>query len=185
MGMGYPDRLSGEDIPLLARIVSVAQTFEVFHQSYGVAAALDVVQRRSGHWFDPSIVRAAIGLDRRGLLTGGLDDGAVRSSLTFLQPRQRSILTDSYTIDSICVAFAGVVDAKSPYTYRHSTGVAQVAQQIGKCMNLPGRELITLRRAGLLHDIGKLSVPNSILDKQGRLTPEEWGVRQVAPSLYL
>ena len=173
-GMGYPDRLTGEDIPLLARIVSVAQTFEVFHQSYGVAAALDVIQRRSGRWFDPSIVRAAIGLNRRGLLTGGLDDGAIRNTLTSLQPRQRSILTDSYTIDSICVAFAGVVDAKSPYTYRHSTGVAQVAQQIGKCMNLHSRELIMLRRAGLLHDIGKLSVPNSILDKQGKLTPGEW-----------
>ena len=173
-GMGYPDRLEGDDIPLLARIVSVAQTFEVFYRSYGLVAALGVLQSRSGRWFDPAIVRAAVSLDRRGALTGGLCDTEVRGNLHRYEPKQRRVLTDSYTIDSICVAFAGVVDAKSPYTFRHSTGVAKAAQQIGECMGLSGRQLQTLRRAGLLHDIGKLSVPNLILDKPGKLTPDEW-----------
>ncbi len=173
-GAGYPDRLVGEDIPLLARIASLAQTFEVFLRQYGVASAIDVVQRRSGRWFDPALVRAAVGLERRGKLTHGLGDDVLNTTVANLQPTLRRVLTDSYTIDNICVAFAGVVDAKSPYTFQHSTGVAYVAQQIGKRLNLPPRELVTLRRAGLLHDIGKLSVPNSILDKQGKLTHEEW-----------
>ena len=173
-GCGYPDRLVGEDIPLLARVVSIAQTFEVFHRVYGGAAAIDVIQRRSGRWFDPAMVRATVGLDRRGELTGGLEDGKLRATVAELQPQQRHILSDAYTIDNTCYAFAGVVDAKSPYTYRHSNGVAQIAQQIGRCMDLPARDLTVLRRAGLLHDLGKLGVSNTILDKEGPLTAEEW-----------
>ena len=180
-GLGYPDHLVGEDIPLLARIASVAQVFEVFRREYGEAAAVDVVQRRSGRWFDPEIVRVTVSLARRGVLSAGLDEEGIEHAMASQQPALRRVSTDSYTIDSICVAFAGVVDAKSPYTYRHSTGVAKAAMQIGQCLNLLPRELVTLRRAGLLHDIGKLSVPNSILDKQGKLSADEWAAIRMHP----
>lgn len=173
-GRGYPDRLAGEDIPLLARIAALAQTFEVFHRMYGIAAALDVIQRRCSRWFDPSLVRVAVSLSRHGELVQGLDDSCLRQTMSALQPEHRRVLADSYTIDNTCYAFAGVVDAKSPYTFEHSSGVARVAQRMGECLNLSHRQLTTLRRAGLLHDIGKLSVSNAILDKQGKLTPVEW-----------
>ena len=136
---------------------------------------MDVLKQRSGRWFDPALVKAVFTLSSRNTLWEGLADADVRVAVANLQPPQRRVLTDSFLIDQICVAFAGVVDAKSPYTYKHSNGVARVAIQIGRCLNLTGRELTILRRAGLLHDIGKLSVPNSILDKQGSLSAEEWG----------
>ncbi len=173
-GLGYPDRLAGHDIPLLARIVALAQVFEVFHQQFGPLSAIDVIQRRSGRWFDPTVVRVAVSLARQGQLSTGLTPEAVDRSIAEVQPEHHLILNDAYTVDNICLAFAGVVDAKSPYTYAHSSGVADTARRIGECLNLTPRELVTLRRAGLLHDIGKLSVPNSILDKPGALTPLEW-----------
>ena len=173
-GLGYPDGLAGEDIPLLARIANLAQVFEVFHREFGPAAALEVLRKRNRRWFDPGLVVVAMRLEKLGRLTEGLADAAVWKTLAGYQPVSRRILTDSFAIDSICEAFAGVVDAKSPYTYRHSSGVARAAQEIGKCLNLPSKDLVTLRRAGLLHDLGKLGVSNLILDKPAKLTPLEW-----------
>src|SRR5690606_146911 len=54
-GLGYPDGLSGEEIPLLSRIANLAQTVEAHHARSGVDAAMHVVRSRSGRWFDPSI----------------------------------------------------------------------------------------------------------------------------------
>jgi len=74
-----------------------------------------------------------------------------------------------------------VVDAKSTFTYQHSDRVAAAAESIGAQMGLPEAERVRLRRAGLLHDIGKLAVPNRILDKPDRLTDEEWTVVKTHP----
>lgn len=180
-GMGYPDRLQGEDIPLLARIASVAQTLEVFYRLHGKAAAMDVLQKRSGRWFDPAIVRAVTLMLQREVLWQGLADEEIHEEVARLEPMDKKLPADAFTIDGICVAFAEVVDAKSHYTFTHSSGVAKAAVKIGECLNLSPRELTTLRRAGLLHDIGKLSVPNSILDKRGSLTAEEWTCVQQHP----
>lgn len=173
-GSGFPDHLAGEEIPLLARIVGIAQTLEVFHRLHGPLAALDVIERRAGHWFDPSIVRAALSSAKGGLLWEGIEDHLMHGYALALEPNPRGLLTDAFVIDRICGAFAGVVDAKSPFTYTHSTGVTRAAVRMGKVLCLNPRDLTVLRRASLLHDIGKLSVPNYILDKPGPLTGEEW-----------
>ena len=180
-GSGYPDRLSGDRIPILARLASISQTLEVFHRLYGPAAALDVIRQRSGHWFDPSLVRAVVSLNRRGILWDHLDESNPTAFITTLEPCPQATHRGTSAIDNLCAAFGGVVDAKSHYTFTHSTGVARVAARLGECLNLPEREITILRRAGLLHDIGKLSVPNSILDKQGTLTPAEWDCIRMHP----
>ena len=77
-------------------------------------------------------------------------------------------------IDLICSGFADVIDAKSPFTHRHSVATAEVAVLISNAMGLPPGRVDVVRRAALLHDIGKLGVPNTILDKPGPLTSKEW-----------
>ncbi len=173
-GQGYPSRLRGEKIPKLARIVGLAQTLDVFHQQYGDLAALDCMRRRTGRWFDPDVVRAALALVRRGELWNGLDHPDLRLHVAALEPSTLTLRADAEGIDRICVAFSEVVDAKSPSTYTHSVNVAKIAVELGQCLGLSEGNLLTLRRAGLLHDVGKLSVPNSILDKPGKLTAEQW-----------
>jgi putative nucleotidyltransferase with HDIG domain len=180
-GMGYPDRVSGDAIPLLARIVNISQTIEVFHQQYGPAAAVDCIKRRSGRWFDPLLVRAAISLIRRNALWNGITSPNLKAHVAALEPSSRSLPADAKAIDSICVAFAGVVDAKSHSTYMHSSEVSRIAVELATHLGLNNSELVTLRRAGLLHDIGKLSVPNSILDKPGKLDAAEWNCIQMHP----
>jgi putative nucleotidyltransferase with HDIG domain len=80
-------------------------------------------------------------------------------------------------------ALARTVDAKSPWTAGHSLRVAQVAGDIGEAMALSQGALDELQRAALLHDIGKIGVPSSILDKNGKLTEEEYDLVKRHPSL--
>ncbi len=175
-GSGYPAGLSGEAIPLLARIAAIAQNLDAFASAHGIEASLRTLHRRSGTWFDPELVRATLALHKQKILWKDCEPGCpverTRLHAVRLSP-EISVNLQPDQIDAICEAFADVVDAKSPFTFRHSVGVAEVAaalsQEIG--LSQPRQEL--LRRAGLLHDLGKLGVSNSILDKPGKLTPEE------------
>jgi putative nucleotidyltransferase with HDIG domain len=86
-------------------------------------------------------------------------------------------------VDLICEAFADVVDAKSSFTFRHSVGVTAAARQIARRLGLSPERQQMVNRAALLHDLGKLRVPNCILDKPGKLTASEWLVVQEHPHL--
>ena len=191
-GSGYPERAKGEAISPLARVIGVAQHLDVFAQERGAALAIQVLEERSGRWFDPETVRAAESLARRGALwqhcvPDETRDPAeleqcVRSAVLDLAPSQNERMTAS-DIDLICEAFAEVVDAKSNFTFKHSMGVTVAATMIGMAMGLSRERVQLLHRAALLHDLGKLRVPNSILDKNGRLDPEEWAIMREHPGL--
>ena len=78
-------------------------------------------------------------------------------------------------------ALARTVDAKSPWTAGHSQRVTEMAVEIGRAMGLSAKTLDDLARGGLLHDIGKIAVPTSLLNKEGPLTPEEFAVMKEHP----
>jgi HD-GYP domain-containing protein (c-di-GMP phosphodiesterase class II) len=172
-GEGKPNGWRGEEIPLLARIVSLAQTLEMFYTAEGAAAALDAARARIGSWFDPELVRAAESLAARGGLWTGLDDASRR--VVELEPAAKPLDSSEATLDTICQAFGEVIDAKTPLAY-HSAGVAETTVFIARTLGLAESGVRMLRRAALLHDIGKLGVPDAILDKPGKLTGEEWVV---------
>ncbi len=84
---------------------------------------------------------------------------------------------------SIVYALAATVDAKDHYTYGHSKKVSDYAVAIGDAMGLPQQKIATIRAAGLLHDIGKVGIPDSILNKKTSLTGEEWKLIKDHPKL--
>lgn len=180
-GAGYPDHLVGESIPLLSRIISVAQTLDVFRHEYGLAAALDCIQRRSGRWFDPGVVKAAVSLIARGALWSELPPSHLKRFVASLEPSREVLPAEDAVIDRICFAFAGIIDAKSQSTFRHSREVARIAVQVAEVLGLAEEDRRDLHRAGLLHDVGKLSVPNSILEKPGKLDAAEWACVKAHP----
>ena len=171
-GQGGPNRWRGEQIPFLARIVSLAQTLDVSCGASGPAAALDTARERSGSWFDPELVQAVESLAARNGLWAGLED--VDRRVVELEPSATPLPPSEATLDTICLAFAEVIDAKAPSAYRHSAGVAGTAAFIARILGLSEPEVTPLRRAALLHDIGKLGVSNAILEKPGKLTGEDW-----------
>jgi len=179
-GRGAPAGLQGEAIPVLARVLSVAQTLALFPRA---APALAALAPGSGRRYDPELVRAARALRQAPELWDGAGAAAVRQRVLGLAFAGRgegeALEPGAARLDDICEAFADVIDAKSPFTYRHSRGVAAAAGAIAAQFGLPAAEAGLVRRAALLHDIGKLGVSNRILDKAGPLTAAEWAeVRQ-------
>jgi putative nucleotidyltransferase with HDIG domain len=179
-GEGCASGLAGQEIPLLARIMNVSQTMEVFAANYGPVIAIEVLRKRSSTWFDPEVVAAAATLHKDQELWQSLEGAGAREAVLPLAPGG-SISASPERIDSLCEAFAGIVDAKSPWTFRHSIGVTQVAVEIAETMRLAAPKTTMIRRAALLHDIGKLGVSNAILDKPAKLTTEEWAAMKMHP----
>jgi HD-GYP domain-containing protein (c-di-GMP phosphodiesterase class II) len=167
-GRGYPAGAAGDAIPLLGRVLCLAQTAEVFWQLGGPTAALDVARARRGTWFDPALVDALCAVEDDFWLS--LEQPRVAD----WEPADRVETVDQERLDRVAEAFATVVDAKSPYTGRHSEGVARIAVGLAYLLGLDDRMRRDLYRAGLLHDIGKLGVSNRILDKRGPLEEDEW-----------
>lgn len=173
-GQGQPEGLAGEAIPLLGRILQLAQTTEVFFSAHGPAAAVRVARRRRGRWFDPRLVDVFVRVQREPGFWQALADDRVRERLAVLEPADRVRLTDEAHLDRVAEAFADVIDAKSPWTYRHSTEVARYSVGIAEELGLDAAAQRRIRRAALLHDLGKLGVSSAILDKPGRLSDEEF-----------
>ena len=175
-GRGLPDHLVAQDIPLLGRICAVAQHLDLFCSEFGSTKAMDTLAERSGTWYDPDLVRGAQSLHQQGTLWAQClpesDPEALQPAVLALAPSSGALAARD--IDLICSGFADVVDAKSPYTYRHSVATTEAAVLICNAMGLTPDRTDTVRRAALLHDIGMLSVSNTILDKQGPLTVQEW-----------
>jgi len=171
-GSGDPAGVRGERIPVLGRILCLAQSAEIAWQSGGAGAACAVGRRRRGTWFDPMLVDELGRLEHDHAFWARVADGGVAG----LEPEDRAEVADDRRLDTISEAFAQVIDAKSPFTSRHSHGVAEIAVGIAAVLELGEGARRDLRRAGLLHDIGKLGISSRILDKPGPLTAEEWAV---------
>jgi putative nucleotidyltransferase with HDIG domain len=180
-GQGHPGDRAGEEISLLARIACLAQSMEVFWQQGGSAAAVDIARARRGTWYDPTLVDAVGVLERDRVFWASLAAPDVQS----VEPTDRVELADADRLDRVAEAFASIVDAKSPFTARHSAAVADIADGIAATIGLDGATRGLLRRGALLHDIGKLGVSNRILDKPGSLTSGEWGAVRRHPRLSL
>jgi HD-GYP domain-containing protein (c-di-GMP phosphodiesterase class II) len=169
-GHGQPRWLIGEQIPLLGRILCLAQTAEIFHAAGGVDDAYAVAVRRSGRWFDPDLVKALGAIRKDAAFWASLAE----PDLTRWEPEDRVLTVDSDRLLQIATAFAAIVDAKSPWTYHHSDRTSLIATNVGAVLGLDIEELGDLRRVGLLHDVGKLAVSNRILDKPDKLTNAEF-----------
>ena len=97
----------------------------------------------------------------------------ILSALSFAFQLSKRESISAQNIDALCNMFAYVVDAKSPYTYHHSVRVAETAEGIARHLGMAPECVVRVRRAALLHDIGKLFIPEAVLHKADGLTPDE------------
>ena len=183
-GGGQPRHLAGEGIDPHARTIAACAALDVFASRQGREAAIATLVARRGRWYDPTVVDALLALIDRDVL-GELDAPDLVGRTLELAPRSTAVDDGSTDVDRLALAFAEVVDAKSPYTGSHSLSVAGIAERVGDALGLPDADVVDVRRAALLHDIGKLGVPNSILDKPGRLDAGEFEVIRRHPELSL
>jgi HD-GYP domain-containing protein (c-di-GMP phosphodiesterase class II) len=169
-GKGAPKRLAGEQISLAARIVRLADVVEIYHRADGVAAAVAVARERRGTQFDPALVDRFC--DHAAEILDGLDAATSWDDVIGAEPALRPVLT-GLELDAALEAVADFADLKSPYTVGRSRAVSALAAAAGEAFLLPAGDVDVLRRAGLVHGLGRLGVSNAIWDKPGRLTPAE------------
>jgi len=182
-GQGHPDGLKKDSIPLLSRICGLAQTMEVFYTGFGPARAEAVAKARRGAWFDPEAVDAFLSLTREGSLWRSLEAPDLRTEISRLEPEDQVVRITSERLDLVAQAFAQIIDAKSPFTFMHSEGVTAATVAMAQHLGFENTAVRDITRAALLHDIGKLGISNSILDKPGKLTDAEFAEVKKHPRL--
>ena len=173
-GSGLPERLAGSTIPVNSQIALMAQVIDVFHASGGPQAAHREIHNRSGSWFDPQLVEAFERIVHEANFWKQLNSPTLPQAVYGLEPARAVRMVDEDNLDDIASGFAQVIDSKSPYTSGHSERVTIFSDLIAEQMGMTEEKRRTLKRAALLHDIGKLGISNTILDKPGKLTDEEF-----------
>jgi HD-GYP domain-containing protein (c-di-GMP phosphodiesterase class II) len=181
-GRGLPRGLRRDAIPLLSRIIAVCAGLDIFASMRGPKVAREVIRARRGTWYDPDLTAELLELCDRGLLDE-FDDPTLKEQVFSAEGDQSIAFASDTDIDRIASAFADIVDAKSPWTGRHSQRVAAISGQLARRFGLVGDRLRDVHIGALLHDLGKLGVPNTILDKPGALRPDEWAVIWRHPQL--
>jgi len=169
-GKGVPAEVERDQIELTARIVNLADVVEVFHRAGGVDAAIAVARERSGTQFDPELVE--LFCEEAPALFDELDSVSSWDSVIAAEPALTAVLSDE-EFEAALEAIADFTDLKSPWTIGHSRGVAALAGAASRLYGLDEGDTTLVRRAALVHDLGRLGVSNATWDKRGPLTPAE------------
>jgi putative nucleotidyltransferase with HDIG domain len=170
-GRGLPDGLSGEAVPSPIRLAVVARDIEVLTRTRGLEEARDALRSRRGRAFDPHVVD--VFLEHGARIVADIETHDVWNEVMRCEPGgPRWVPADR--IDEALTAFADFADAKTPFTLGHSRGVAELAETAVRNLGLSSADATCVRRAGLLHDIGRSGVPNAIWERNGPLSVDQW-----------
>lgn len=172
-----PSGLSGEEIPLESRILHIADRIDVLiDPNQNVLAQRQAITEKiqTSDFFDPKLQEVLVELGKRESFW--LDIVNADQNDDFLQELDLfgRMFFDVDDLISIARIFASIVDATSSYTAKHSENVAQVSRFLAVACGFSKEEAQLFYLAGLLHDLGKLSVPNEILNKEGPLNEAEF-----------
>jgi HD-GYP domain-containing protein (c-di-GMP phosphodiesterase class II) len=177
-GSGQPRGAAGDAIPIHTRVGQLADMAEVHHQTYGVDGAIEMARSRRGGQFDPAVVDAFVA-DAEEILADVPDlwDAALREAPDRNQP------LDDNSLDGLLAVLGDFVDLKSPFTLGHSRATARLAADAAVTVGLDSDAVALTRRAGHVHDLGRIGVSNQIWSKAGALTAADFERVQLHPYL--
>ena len=168
-GRGLPDGRRGDQIPLATRVVQLAETCEVHPRTHGTSGALAMTRDRSGRQFDPLLVQVLAKCRDR---IDGLPDQDVWTRALQLAPDHDVILSGS-ELDTLLGAIGDFADLKCPFTVGHSRAVAELAASAAMRMGLTSTDVDVIRRAALVHNLGRMGVPNSVWERSAPLSESD------------
>jgi HD-GYP domain-containing protein (c-di-GMP phosphodiesterase class II) len=169
-GKGMPGDLRGEQIPQAVRLMQVAQDADVAYQRGGPELARRILAGRAGSGLDPAGVQAFLAAGDE--VFEGLDAPSIWEHMLLAEPGSQPVVGPE-RLDDCLAAVADFADLKSMWTIGHSRGVAQLAEEAAVVAGLAAADVVLVRRAGLVHDIGRVAVPVGVWGKPGPLTRDE------------
>jgi HD-GYP domain-containing protein (c-di-GMP phosphodiesterase class II) len=170
-GKGRPGRVGGSEIPLPVRIVHVARDAALQQMLGGGESAARIIRERGGHAFDP-VVAARLADDAEEILALDADRSAWEETLAS-EPTPWLIL-EGEAIGRALAAMGDFADLASPYLVGHSAGVSELAASAADRRGFAAAEIVAIRRAALVHDVGRVAIPVRIWQKAAPLTPDDW-----------
>jgi HD-GYP domain-containing protein (c-di-GMP phosphodiesterase class II) len=174
-GRGVPHGLKGEAIALPARVVQLAEAAVTVWLADGTDAGMDAVVRllraHAGRIHDPALVDAFCRI-APDLFTA-LDPPSLWDALLAAEPGEPDYLAGEQ-LDEALTAVADFADLKSPYFIGHSRRVADLAVRAAEAYGLPAPDVLKVRRAAWVHDVGRVAVSSAIWNKPGALNEAEW-----------
>lgn len=181
-----PSGLAGKDIPLTSRIINLADRLEIllkdkvyiFEQRPDILSA---IRELSGSLFDPDLVRALHEFARQESFWLDLtNSNYYQNFFRKIDTYGRMVFNISDVVD-IAEIFATIIDRTSRFTGMHSRGVAQVAAFLAQARGYSQEEIELIKIAGLFHDLGKLAIPNELLENPNKLTDKEFSIIKQHP----
>lgn len=172
-GLPYTLALQANLIFLVDRVDALAAPHYGPHLLSHTPAIRETIAGLAGDMFAPELVELFEKVSRADAFWLILEPRHVQGFLGGMLVRGMRRDLDYPGLRGIATLFSRVVDAKSPFTAAHSIGVAHLARYLGELAGLPEATRDKLEIAGLMHDLGKLQVPDEILDKQGPLSDAE------------
>jgi HD-GYP domain-containing protein (c-di-GMP phosphodiesterase class II) len=170
-GGGFPAGLRGEAIAVAARVIPLARDAEVIARLHGPGSALAAVRARGGAAYDPAL--ASLFAQRGAGLLRSVDEDGSWQALARAEPEPARLVPQD-GLDGVCAVMADFADLASPYTVGHSAGVADLAEAAGWRSGLAPDRVSALRRAALLHDLGRVGVSAGIWGEPGPLDAGQW-----------
>ncbi|MTD54558.1 HD domain-containing phosphohydrolase [Amycolatopsis pithecellobii] len=168
-GAGFPDGLAGDAVPLAVRVAVVAGDAALW---WGISPAQlgEVLNARRGRAYDPAVVDACVAVGSAVL--GSLDESDVWEAMLAADAGGDEI--DGPGLDAALEAVADFTDLKSPSMRGHSPRVAGLAGAAARHLGMTPEAITIVRRAALVHDLGRVGVPNGIWDRPGPLGVADW-----------
>lgn len=180
-GMGMAYGLRGSAIPRPARILHLVQVLDLTYRFGGPEAARAIAQENCGTRFDPQGVNAFLRLVQRADFWQAIEEQTTQEALLARRPPTAAGHLEGDQIECMCETLADFIDLKTRETWHHSRTVAEIAVRMGTRLGLDLRDLTTLRRAALVHDIGKVAIPIGILTKGEQRSHSEWETYRLHP----
>jgi HD-GYP domain-containing protein (c-di-GMP phosphodiesterase class II)/DNA-binding CsgD family transcriptional regulator len=169
-GAGHPAGLADRAVPLPVRIGVVARDAELWARRGGVEAACATIRKRRGRAYDPDVADAL--LDDASALLGQDRGGDVWERLFALEPRP--VRVPPSRLDGLLEVMADFADLKMPSALGHSRGVAALAAGAAQQLGLGDDVVRRLRHAGFAHDLGRCGIGNSVWERAGPLSSDDW-----------
>jgi HD-GYP domain-containing protein (c-di-GMP phosphodiesterase class II) len=170
-GSGFPAGITGDAIPPPVQVVQVAALAVNAERLMGVGAAAALVQARRGHSLSPALCDVFLAdPPARLAATGGGD--SLWDAVLAAEPAPTSLPLPA-DVDGALTAMADFADLKAPCLVGHSTGVAALAGRAARAFGLPAHEVDLVRRAGYVHDIGRVAVSSVVWQSAKPLAPEQ------------
>jgi len=170
-GKGLPRGLTGDGISVAARCAQVAGTAALFDRLGGTEASVEAVRRRAGRTLDPDL--AAGYLRHAEELHAELAATDVLPAAVAAEPGPQVQVSEDQ-LDEVCRAFGDAVDLKATWLHGHSSAVGTLAEAAGRRLGMPAGDVVALRRAGHLQDLGRTAVSTGIWERPGPLTSADW-----------